>query len=162
MEQPSGASGEISKTFGPLKKGLLPPRCSRGLNCASDEATTARSVASVTPFIVKSNFCDSAHNCVRQYKIDLLLILLASLFMVGIDRLLGCVLLDSDSRYYLACSVERSVRDPRCATIGRRRPYRRNSYRHLLVFILAVHFNVEASFRDTRQADTWDTCGTVC
>jgi len=58
----------MSKTFGPLKNGLLPPRCSRGLNCASDEATTARRAASVAPFIFECEFRESANDYLRRNK----------------------------------------------------------------------------------------------
>lgn len=50
--QPSGASGDMSKTFGPLNQGLLPPRWWRGLNWASAEMALAAAIAIAVPFIL--------------------------------------------------------------------------------------------------------------
>lgn len=68
--QPSGASGEMSKTFGPEKYGLLPPRCSRGLN-ESALATTAKAASAVVYLTILWRECyelDSTHAHARQKK----------------------------------------------------------------------------------------------
>lgn len=72
-------------------------------------------------------------------------------------------LLDSDSRYYLACSVKAPIAGHVCAVIGQTPLAASYLIWTLLVFHLAAHFNVEvSSSRDTGRAHTWATCGMVC
>ena len=88
--------------------------------------------------------------------------MVTSLYTSVKDRLSSWILLDSDSRYYLACSVKAPIAGHVCAVIGQTPLAASYLISTLLVFHLAAHFNVEVSSRDTGQARTWETCGMVC
>jgi hypothetical protein len=88
--------------------------------------------------------------------------LVTSLYTSVKDRLSSWILLDSDSRYYLACSVKAPIAGHVCAVIGQTPLAASYLISTLLVFHLAAHFNVEVSSRDTGRAHTWATCGMVC